>query len=246
MSNLEIINSEKLNKPIVLFTSKVLEKIRYIVDKESEEIGFIGSVEELGDNKYLITNLYIPEQDRHGATCELRPEGLNSVTSEILKNNNLSRDEKLKQINSLRFWGHSHNTMGVTPSSKDVETARSFSNKGYLIAAIFNKSRDINLEFWDFNNNLLWKELNSNTKFNLTTAECEAIDEAIKTKVHEKSEITPYKSKYTYDYTDYYGKGFYDYSYSGIGKAKSVKQTSSTIITPFNKNNPINYAIPRK
>ena len=157
--DIEILDKNKICAPTVRIPFNILEEIKFIVAHESEEIGWYGTVKELPDNVYEIGEIFIPEQERNGGTCELSAEGLNNITSEIIKNPNLSNEEKEDKINSIAFWGHSHVNFGVSPSSQDIDNAKKHSGKPYLIAARFNKAGNIRIDFFDFKRGLLFNDV---------------------------------------------------------------------------------------
>lgn len=157
--DIEILDKNKICAPTVRIPFNILEEIKFIVAHESEEIGWYGTVKELPDNIYEIGEIFIPEQERNGGTCELSAEGLNNITSEIIKNPKLSNEEKEDKINSIAFWGHSHVNFGVSPSSQDIDNAKKHSGKPYLIAARFNKAGNIRIDFFDFKRGLLFNDV---------------------------------------------------------------------------------------
>lgn len=157
--DIEILDKNKICAPTVRIPFNILEEIKFIVDHESEEIGWYGTVKELPGNIYEIGEIFIPEQERNGGTCELSAEGLNNITSKIIKNPKLSNEEKEDKINSIAFWGHSHVNFGVSPSSQDIDNAKKHSGKPYLIAARFNKAGNIRIDFFDFKRGLLFNDV---------------------------------------------------------------------------------------
>lgn len=137
---IEIIDISKANVPNVRFDIVAWEKIQFIVDHESMEIGWFGTVDhDPKSNTYVVTDIFITEQKRDGATCEQSAKGINELTSEIIRDRSLSSEEKRDRLNKFNFWGHSHVNMGVSPSSEDIANAKRFAGKDFLITGIFNK-----------------------------------------------------------------------------------------------------------
>lgn len=115
--NIKILDTEKFFIPKVYIDSKAFEKIRFIVDHEPMEIGFMGSVSHNPNSEiYVITDVFITKQERSATTTEQSAEGLNELTSSIIQDNTLTNAQKKQRLNSLNFWGHSHVDMSVSPS----------------------------------------------------------------------------------------------------------------------------------
>jgi hypothetical protein len=183
---IEIIDISKANVPNVRFDITAWEKIQFIVDHESMEIGWFGTVDhDPKSNTYVITDIFITEQRRHGATCEQSAKGLNELTSEIIRDLSLSSEEKRNRLNTFNFWGHSHVNMGVSPSCEDIANAKRFAGKDFLITGIFNKKGDVRLDFWDFKNNLHYTELPVRKRWHLSDETVTKIISDINTKVKE-------------------------------------------------------------
>lgn len=192
---IEIIDISKANVPNVRFDITAWEKIQFIVDHESMEIGWFGTVDhDPKSNTYVVTDIFITEQKRHGATCEQSAKGINALTSEIIRDQSLSSEEKRNRLNTFNFWGHSHVNMGVSPSSEDIANAKRFAGKDFLITGIFNKKGDVRLDFWDFKNNLHYAELPVRKRWHLSDETVTKIISDINTKVKE---IT-FESSYSY------------------------------------------------
>ena len=204
--NIKILDTEKFFIPKVYIDSHAFEKIRFIVDHEPMEIGFMGSVSHNPNSEiYVITDVFITKQKRSATTTEQSGEGLNELTSSIIRDNTLTNAQKKQRLSSLNFWGHSHVDMAVSPSERDLSNALTFKTKLYLIAAIFNKRGDVRVDFYDFEHGIVYENLEVQTKWNLPDETITEILEDIRTKV---SEIEPKTSYYglegwkTSSYTD--------------------------------------------
>lgn len=194
--DIEILDKNKICTPTVRIPFNILEEIKFIVAHESEEIGWYGTVKELPDNIYEIGEIFIPEQERNGGTCELSAEGLNNITSEIIKNPDLSNEEKEDKINSIAFWGHSHVNFSVGPSSQDIDNSKKHSGKPYLIAARFNKAGNIRVDFFDFKRGLLFNDVALECAWAITPERQEAILKDIKNNVKKLEPKPKFISKY--------------------------------------------------
>lgn len=134
--------------PEVIFTPKSLAVMKYIVDNVSDEVGWLGVVESYPNNKFLVTDIYIPNQGVHGTTCELMPDGLSILAEHLMATG------KEDDVSKIRLWGHSHVNMGVTPSGQDLNDAIRLANDcgNFFIRVICNKSGLMSVAFYDMVN----------------------------------------------------------------------------------------------
>ena len=132
-------------QPDIKFTPKALKWIKAMVDGHSGEIGFFGIVREEGSS-YIIDEIFYP---RHclvtGATCEIAPEGSIELAQKLID------DDRIDDVARVRFWGHSHHSMGTTPSDQDDAQAMKMmhSSGAYVVRAICNNKGEISVSFFD-------------------------------------------------------------------------------------------------
>lgn len=129
--------------PRVLVTREAYEDMFVLVDESPEEVGWLGSVRRLGPD-FLIEEVFLFEQEVHGTTCEITPDGLAEMAQELIS----ARPDGLDICNRLRFWGHSHHRMGTSPSGQDESQLQEFAEQDeceFFIRAILNK--DGRMEF---------------------------------------------------------------------------------------------------
>jgi len=172
--------------PTVFYTADVEVAIRHIVASQKEEVAWMGLVEQIGEYDYLIEKLYIPTQQVSAATAEIDEKAIAELTNKIL---DAGLDPSM-----LRYHGHSHVNMGVTPSMVDqdhmfdyLEHAdwfiREIRNKrGEKKVDVFNKTRGVAFQCVDTE---IW-ELAKEAEF------YEAIDLQLKESVTKRI-FTPYK-----------------------------------------------------
>lgn len=67
------------------------------------------------EDTYLIRDVFLPHQQTSSSTAEIEPEHLEAFALEFLEQRG---DEA---YNRMRCWGHSHHTMGVSPSKQDEQ-----------------------------------------------------------------------------------------------------------------------------
>lgn len=123
--------------PKILVTPDALHDMNDLVQLHDKEISWLGVVSPVGRCDFLIERIFLIEQTCSAAQTEMSTEGLAKLAAEILA---LAGGTEL--YNKLRFWGHSHVNMGVTPSQPDDEQMRTFIQDcdDYFIRGIFNKA----------------------------------------------------------------------------------------------------------
>jgi hypothetical protein len=82
----------------------------------TREVAWFAQVHHEGNEVYVIDNVFLPKQQSSMATVEIEPEHLAAFADEYIQ---LHGPE---MYNKLHCWGHSHHTMGVTPSGQDQKT----------------------------------------------------------------------------------------------------------------------------
>lgn len=135
-----------VNVPKIMVTRKAWSWIQAIVRVHSEEVGFRGIVREIGDNKYLIDEIFYPKQCLvSGSTCEIDPMGEAEIANKILA------QDRFDDIGRVKFWAHSHVNMSVSPSQQDEDQSIKLIRDlgSYLIRGIFNKSNEASFTFFD-------------------------------------------------------------------------------------------------
>lgn len=131
--------------PEILFTPKALKWIRAMVECHDGEVGFLGLVNEI-DKAYVITEIFYPKHCLvTSATCEIAPEGEVELAQKLIDEN------RADDVSRVRFWGHSHHTMGTTPSGQDdTQAIEKMKNNGaYFIRAICNRDGELSVSFFD-------------------------------------------------------------------------------------------------
>jgi len=146
---------QKEAPPSILFTQTALKWIKALVECHSSEVGFEGIVNEVG-GAYVITEIFYPKHCLvNGGTCEISPEGEIEIAQKLIEEN------RAADISKVRLWGHSHHTMGTTPSTQDDEQAAEKMNKcgAYFIRAIVNKSGEMSVSFFDYSRQIKFENV---------------------------------------------------------------------------------------
>lgn len=118
----------------------------------ADEIGWLGTVAELGGGGYLINGIYLPAQSVHGATCELTEEGIGELFTE-LATSDFAACEK------MHFWGHVHPGNSTSPSGQDESQMNQFSHNDWFIRGIFGRGGRAEFTFFDFKNGVRWNDV---------------------------------------------------------------------------------------
>lgn len=142
---------EKNNKYNVYFLQRAYDKMRLYVDLCSEEIGWLGYVKKLSNNKgFLVEDVFLVKQEVHSTTTELSPEAINEYFT------GLDEQGQVKFLNECRIWGHSHVNMSTGPSGQDDTQGKELSQdcEDYYIRLITNKRDEYNLTIYDKANGL--------------------------------------------------------------------------------------------
>lgn len=138
-------------KPVIKFTEKALLIIKELVSQCEKEIAWNGLVNyDAGTNTYEVYDILIFPQVVTGTSVNVDETKyamwLASLTNE--------------QLAHMRFHGHSHVNMGVTPSGIDTGYQNEMLQmqiKDYYIFMIFNKRGDMNACIYDVENNVAYE-----------------------------------------------------------------------------------------
>jgi hypothetical protein len=162
----EIIGFQKkeIAPPKIIFTTNALLWMKALVDVHEIEVGWRGLVDvKKTDNvdSYIIDEIIYPKHllMTHG-TCEIDEMDVGNTL--------IARPTANEDMWKLRFWGHSHHTMDVSPSEQDNTMALDLLKRSqdYLIRAICNKKMEMSISFYDFKNDVKfdhvqWMYINS-------------------------------------------------------------------------------------
>lgn len=143
------VNVIKTLVPRVGIASEALTKMAVYVDECNDEIGWLGTAYKNEEqNTILIQDVYLFDQDVHGATTEITPEGLSDFAEELLS----MGETGIEIWNNLKMWGHSHVRMGVTPSGQDNSQMETFKQSGHdwFIRLIANKNGEMKIDLYDY------------------------------------------------------------------------------------------------
>lgn len=90
------------------------DDMMHITRATDKEVAWFAEVDHYEDeDTFLVRDVFLPHQQTSSATTEIEPEHLEQLIVEFLETRG---DEAYAK---MRCWGHSHHTMGITPSSQD-------------------------------------------------------------------------------------------------------------------------------
>ena len=153
----------------VLFTPIAWVKMYALVMKYSSEVEWHGLVERTSDTSWLVKDILIFPHKVTGST----------VVSDQREYEAWLNDLDDETFNALRFHGHSHVHMAVTPSSVDMGYRKNVLNNFgtpvegtdyFYIFLITNKRGELSCQVYDLNNNVLYT--NDSTHDEITIDVC--------------------------------------------------------------------------
>lgn len=206
-------------KAKLIFTQEAWSKLTALVNTCSKEIAWHGIVEK-NNNVYTITDILVFPQTVTGAT----------VTSDETEYSMWLAQKPDHIFNKLRFHGHSHVNMGVSPSGVDTTYQEDILKNlnSFYIFAIFNKKGDHWCAIYDIESNMAYDKNDIELITPNTQTEAWA-KEQMDRYVKEAAPVTPKttakkkdkkEEKPTGSYTDYLmnddeqdwpGYGYYGY-----------------------------------
>lgn len=145
-----ITDADKIVKPTVYVTPEAFLQMQLLVSKSSEELAWHGTVERNGDN-YIIKRIYVYPQTVTSTTVDADEEAYAQWIMEL--------DDDV--LNNLRFQGHSHVKMGVSPSGRDTGNWQKFLNlltkDDFYIFCIANKQGEFYWNVFDMGKNIVFE-----------------------------------------------------------------------------------------
>ena len=137
----------------LVFSPIAWMKILNLVISFDKEIQWHGIVERISENSFRIKDVLVFPHE---------------ISETTVVSNQKEYEEWLNGLdddtfNHLRFHGHSHVAMGVTPSSVDMQYRKNIVNnissnddEAYYIFIIINKNNRISAEIYDIENNIIY------------------------------------------------------------------------------------------
>jgi len=144
---------EQVTEPQILLTPQVHSDCQLLVQLAgSDELSWLGTVQEIGSGNYLIDKFYMIGQEVHFATTEMTTDGLGEFLTALA-------DTDEDACNRMLFWGHVHPGDSTGPSPQDEDQMAMFAHNDYFIRAIFGRNGRVEFAFFDFASNLRWNDV---------------------------------------------------------------------------------------
>lgn len=137
--------------PKIIFDAEVYYKIMHWVEKSTDEVSGLGTVEQTENGDFQVISAMMLPQKNTGGSTDIEAEDVAKAMYEL-------RNEK----GSLNFWWHSHVNMATFWSKTDTDTIQMFGNAGgqggFVVATVFNKKSEKRSALY-FNANLASKNI---------------------------------------------------------------------------------------
>lgn len=201
-------------KAILYFTETAWMKMQYLIAVFGSECAWHGVVERHGEDKseFIVKDILVYPQQVTGAT----------VTTDQKEYEDWMNDLDDETFNALKFHGHSHVNMGVTPSSVDNEHQRGIvsqlNDSQFYIFGIFNKSGSRWLKIFDMKRNIVFEKDDIEVKILMDGSKCYDLMEDADKKITTK----------TVSYAGGYSYGNYGASQASTAKGTATNKGSST------------------
>jgi len=137
---------------VVWLTQEAYRKIVALVMNFTSEVGWHGTVTRVGDNEFVIEDIFVYPQEVTGATVNTDQ----AAYTEWL----YSLDDET--FNQIRMQGHSHVNMGVSPSGVDDKHRQQILDQlepdMFYVFMIWNKSLTVHTLVYDMARNILYED----------------------------------------------------------------------------------------
>lgn len=207
-------------KATITFSAQAYMKIFALVHTYSTEVEWHGVVERTAADAFYIKDILIFPHKVTGAT----------VISDQTKYEKWLDTLDNDTFNALRFHGHSHVNMGVTPSEVDMTYRHNILNNFgtpsatsdlFYIFLIFNKKGDISGEIYDLQNNALYSKSTNTDEINIVVEDCDWLTDFLD---EAKRVVT---ESYSYNNTGFGSGGYNGGNYGGSYGATTTPKTNS-------------------
>lgn len=201
-------------KAVLYFTETAWMKMQYLIAVFGSECAWHGVVERHGEDKseFVVKDVLGYPQQVTGAT----------VTTDQKEYEDWMNGLDDNTFNALKFHGHSHVNMGVTPSSVDNEHQRGIvsqlNDSQFYIFGIFNKSGNRWLKIFDMKRNIVFEKDDIEVKILMDGSKCYDLMEDADKKITTK----------TVSYAGGYSYGNYGASQASTTKGTATNKGSST------------------
>ncbi len=145
-TSIELLEDETPNPIILLSIEAYVDTYHIITAAGDNEVGWLGSVQQLGDDRYLIDKVFMFNQHVSGGHCEFDQTDMGKFYAEKLKQDRANKD----LLSSILFWGHLHPGDMTWPSLQDEEQMQVFAHNTFFIRGIFTRGGKCVFTFFDY------------------------------------------------------------------------------------------------
>ena len=183
----------------------VMRRIMYYAQAADGEVSGLGTVIKDDKGRYVVNQVFLLEQESTPGDTELNPEAISKLMTDMMRKN--------EDPGALKFWWHSHASMGCFWSGTDDECAETLSHE-FAFSLVVNKAGDkkCRLDLYD-----PFRITFDGVKVQELTSEDNALKELCAKEVKEKvkAPYEKYRTSYNTDdwkghhsghYNDYYPK----------------------------------------
>jgi hypothetical protein len=117
----------------------------------SDEIGWLGTVQNLGNSTFLIDKVFMVKQEVDGTATRMDEDGLAELFTELAVTDFAACEKML-------FWGHVHPGNSTTPSPQDESQMDQFKHNDWFIRGIFGRSGRAEFTLFDYKNGVRWND----------------------------------------------------------------------------------------
>lgn len=144
-------------KVTLLFSAEAEKKQDELVHQCEKEVGWHGVVTRLSDKEFMVEDILVFPQVVTGST----------VTPDATEYTNWQNSLSDEEFNHMRFHGHSHVNMGVSPSGTDTGFQDNLVQnvKDFYIFLIINKKGDFWANIYDVQRNVLYENGDINYEY---------------------------------------------------------------------------------
>lgn len=216
-------------KATLHFTEMANLKMMQLVDKFDKEIAWHGVAfrdDNLENDDYYITDILVYPQEVTGAT----------VTTDQTKYQSWLYEHDDDVFNNIRFQGHSHVRMGVTPSGTDESLYERLlgmcRDDDFYIFGIWNKNNARNIAIYDMKKNLAFDNSEITVVIDDDGTGINAFVQDARKMVTERT----YTAQGNGYYSRYSGQSLYDSAYKGNNPPAETKPATPVTPAPATSN----------
>lgn len=168
--------------PEILISLEAYRDTTYIIGASgSDEVGWLGNVQKLDENKYLIDRVFLFRQNVSMGHCEFDDNDLIAFSKELLAQGSANK----ALLTSMKFWGHLHPGDMSAASQQDDDQMRVLSNESYFIRGIFTRTGKAHFTFYDYQRRLEIDDCQWSFHISDDPARKEEIEKEMKEKVRK-------------------------------------------------------------